>query len=110
MTFKRKLALGAAGALAVAGAGSAVAAASGHGHGHVKTSGVRASSTTVSGLFGVTGRAGHGPMGFGVGRGDDFAAAAAYLGITTSELMSALQSGKTWLRSPTRRAASPRPG
>ena len=93
MSLKQKLALGAAGALAVAGAGAAVAAASGHGH--VRTSAARTSSTTVSGLFGVRGTAGHLMGGFGFGRGDDLAAAASYLGITTSALQSDLQSGKT---------------
>lgn len=98
MSLKQKLALGAAGALVVTGAGAAVAAASGHGHGHghVKTPAARPSSTTVSGLFGINGKAGHEPMGGpGFGPGDDFAAAASYLGITAAQLQSDLQSGTT---------------
>jgi hypothetical protein len=91
MSLKRKLTLGAAGALALTGAGAAVAAASNHGH--AKTAVLRPSSTSISSLFGKAGHVG-GRMG-GVGMGDDFAAAATYLGVTTAALQADLQSGKT---------------
>ena len=91
MSLKRKLTLGAAGALALTGAGAAVAAASGHSPGHAKTPAARSSSTSISSLLGRAGHVGR-P---GMGPGDDVAAAATYLGITTAQLQSDLQSGKT---------------
>jgi hypothetical protein len=73
MTHTRNLALAAAGALALAGGGTALAAGGSHGHG------------THNMTFAAK----------GAGHRDPLAAAAAYLGITTSQLQSDLESGKT---------------
>ena len=80
MTINKKLAIGTAGVLAVAGTGSALAAA-----GHGKKSTTR---TAAIGAFDH-----HGHPGFG--GGDDFAAAADYLGVSSTALQTDLQSGKT---------------
>jgi len=75
MQAKRKLALGAAICLALAGAGGGIAAT-----GHGKTQ-----HAVRGALAGVN----HG------GPGDDLDAAAAYLGISSTQLLSDLQSGQT---------------
>ena len=80
MTINKKLAIGTAGVLAVAGTGSALAAA-----GHGKKSTTR---TAAIGAFDH-----HGHPGFG--GGDNLAAAADYLGVTSAALQTDLQSGKT---------------
>jgi hypothetical protein len=96
MTLKRKLVLATIGALVLAGAGTALAATTGHGH-------PKKSAAAYGTLFAAksTGSAWAGAARFGGGfgrggaSGDDFAAAATYLGITTDVLKSDLQSGKT---------------
>jgi hypothetical protein len=92
MSLTRKLTLGAIGVAALVGTGAAVAAASGHGHGHAKTTTAKLSTS----FFGMAGKGGFMHGGFGIrGMSDDFAAAASYLGITTDQLKTDLQSGKT---------------
>jgi hypothetical protein len=93
MTHKLKIMVTAGGALALAGAGIAAGATTGHG----KTN----HSTALRGIV----HAGYGPGHAGglshlgdPGRGgpnDDLAAAATYLGVTTSALVTDLQSGQT---------------
>ena len=73
MTRTRTFAIAAAGALALAGGGTAIAASAGHGHGP--------HNTTIAAR--------------GLGHGDPLDAAATYLGISTSELRSELESGRT---------------
>jgi urease accessory protein UreF len=104
MSLTRKLTLGAVGVAVLVGTGAAVAAASGHGH--AKPTSAKLSTS----FFGIAGRSGsaHARFGFGPAQGfgfragglgadlaDDFAAAASYLGVTTDQLKSDLQSGKT---------------
>jgi len=102
MSLTRKLSIGAAGAVILVGAGAAVAAASGHGHAKTTTTTTRPSGGgfgfgSVHAARGFGGGQGFGFRAGGIGAGlaDDFAAAASYLGISTDQLKTDLQSGKT---------------
>jgi hypothetical protein len=82
-SLKRKLAAGTVAAGLVAGGGAALAATTGHGH--------STSPAPAAGWF-ASARTGVFP---GKPFGDDLAAAASYLGLTTDQLKTDLQSGKT---------------
>jgi hypothetical protein len=77
-------------AVALVAAGGAFAAGKHHGSKASAASGLSIGSFASS----TAGRAGH-DMGPGRGPNDDLAAAAAYLGLSQSDLQTALQSGKT---------------
>jgi hypothetical protein len=77
-------------AVALVAAGGAFAAGKHHGSKASASSGLSIGSYVSSGA----GRAAH-DMGPGRGPNDDFAAAATYLGLSQSDLQTALQSGKT---------------
>ncbi len=95
MTIASKLMLAAGGILVLTGAGTAIAAATSHDE--AATSAARSPVTFVSSRFGgVAGLGRHAGMGMDRhGPGDDLAAAASYLGISTSDLITQLRSGKT---------------
>lgn len=95
MSLKRKLALSVAGVVALAGTGVAVAASSGGGHARTAVLPFNGVSNRLGVHAGAFGWGVRGPgMGFGH-RGGELSAAASYLGISSSELLSDLRSGKT---------------
>ncbi len=90
MTGRQKLAVASVVALVAAGTGAAFAAV---GHGN------KVSALRLGGLFASATPTGHAwggmHMHMGIQGGDDLAAAATYLGISTATLQADLQSGKT---------------